>query len=233
MISLLTPTRGRPDRFRAAIESALDLHLPELSLDIVAVLDDDDPTADQYPDDLGVTYVQVPRQIQSHLWNIAWEHANPKSQYAMMYSDDILMRQKYWNVFIEAGFDQWDDKLGCVWFPSGGKYGNKNPCFPVTSREWIDLVGFFTPPWFKSWFADKWIQDVAESVGRIFRIPWMLGEHMHENLGKADLDQTYIDAVNFRKEEDPTALYNSHAMNLKRAEQAKLVRGVIWKMKNT
>jgi hypothetical protein len=68
MISICCPTRGRPDRFVQMLSSAFAT--AEGDVEIVARLDDDDPSANAYPKDPRVTYITGPRPaMMSSLWN--------------------------------------------------------------------------------------------------------------------------------------------------------------------
>jgi hypothetical protein len=184
--------------------------------EIVAWLDDDDPKAKEYPDLPFVRYLHGPREIQSNLWNRCWEQAN--GDIAMLCGDDVQFRTKGWAVRVNDAFDAYPDRLIMAYSRTGEPYVEAT--LPFVSREWISVVGTFTPPYFRSWFADRWIWEVAESLGRDVFLRNVLIQHRRPRLKSPNLDQTYLDGERFRREDDPESLYLSPRMLRERQEQA-------------
>lgn len=203
MISICLPTRGRPERFREMYESALSTATGEI--EVVAVFDDDDATAAKYP--AGPTYLTVAAGTkQSGLWNVAWEAAS--GDIAHMGADDLIYRTEGWDAEVTKAFGRWRrDKIGMVYVndlhpvrdtpfegqkPSdaieGGFPFSANP---FVTREWIDAVGFFTPPFYRSWEADTWIYQLADGISRAAYVGDVVIEHLHPMTGKAAMDETY------------------------------------------
>ena len=133
--------------------------LAEGKIEVVIVLDSDDPTLERYPHEF--TVVAAKGVIQSDLWNMAWRHAS--GDIAMMAADDMVFQTPGWDTMVERAFDRWPDRIGMV-YPAGAFHDRPESLF--VSREWIEAAGFFTPPYFASWFADRWIWEVAARVQR-------------------------------------------------------------------
>lgn len=229
MISICVPTRGRPDKFARMLASAKAKATG--SFEVVAWHDDDDQTRKDYPKDPLVRYISGPREIQSNLWNRCWEKA--RGDIAMLCGDDVLFRSRGWDERVTATFDAIPDRLAMVYTRTGEP--EREATLPFVSREWIDIVGYFTPPYFKSWFADRWIWEVAEQLGRDIFVRHVLIAHVRPKLGTAKrreaLDQTYLDGERFRAEQDPESLYLSPEMLRERQEQAMRLCEAIWKAK--
>lgn len=202
-LSVCLPTRGRPERFGQMYESVKATQHGDV--EVVAVLDDDDETADLYPE--GPTYVVVPAGTnQSGLWSVAWEHAT--GDIAHMGADDLIYRTQSWDLLVARAFQRWREPIGMVYVNDRNPVRDKpfagqnvsdaeegKFCFsanPFVTREWIAaLDGFFTPPFYKSWEADTWIYQLAEGISRVAYVGDVVVEHMHPMAGKAEMDETY------------------------------------------
>lgn len=241
MISICLPTRGRPERFADMYYSAMATAGAEV--EVIAVLDDDDDTAKDYP--IGPKYVTVPAGTkQSGLWSVAWEHA--KGDIAHMGADDLIYRSRDWDETVARSFRQWRDKIGMVYVndlnavrdkPFAGQHHSDEiaggfvfSANPFVTREWIAaLDGFFTPPFYESWEADTWIYQLAENISRIAYVGNVVIEHMHPMTGKAEMDETYQRGAwgNKRLMRQGWALTKSGPMRKLRKEQAAALTAAI------
>jgi hypothetical protein len=164
-------------------------------------MDEDDPRRAEYPQDPIVRYGSGPREYvdgiptMSYLWTRAWGLAT--GDIAMLAGDDSLFRTPGWDVAVEAEFAKVPDRIVMV-YTDTGKVNNHNdhePCNPFVSREWIDVVGYFTPPGYQGWFSDVWIWCLAAEISRAVFLPKVLIEHMRVQ----GSDQTYIDGEQARE----------------------------------
>lgn len=214
MISLCTPSKGRPGRFLEMYDSVRATAAEDF--EVICLLDDDDPTADDYP--AGPIYIEAePGHVQSDLWNVCWERAS--GDIAMLCADDALFRTPGWDVAVSQAFELWPDRIGMVYTSNGTDMDR--PEFPFCSREWIDAAGFFTPRWFRSWFADAWIWDVAAALKRRQYLPEIVVEHVCPAYG-APSDALYEEAARFRAQDQPRRVYRS--MQAQRNRQVATMR---------
>jgi hypothetical protein len=185
MISLLTPTRKRPQRLRAMIDSVLATAYmrPEILCYVTPEDDSYDPLV--FPE---VHFVVGERLIMSDLWNALIPHA--AGNIFMLCADDVLFRTKNWDITVEAAFAESADKILLCYGDDGGPNGKTFATLPFVSRQWVNTIGYFTGPGFSADFSDTWPQDVAEMIGRKKLLP-ILTEHCHVMWGKAPDDQTY------------------------------------------
>ena len=195
MISLCTPTRGRPERFAEMLASAKDTATGPF--EVVAWLDEDDPERDRYPQDPLVRYGSGPREYvdgvlcTSYLWTRTWELAT--GDIAMMCADDSLFRTPGWDVAVEAEFARVPDRIAMVYTDVGDE--RHEPWNPFVSREWIEAVGYFTPPGWPGWFSDTWVWALAAAIDRAVYLPDVLIEHLRVK----NSDQTYRDGADARE----------------------------------
>ena len=77
---------------------------------------------------------------------------------------------------------------------------NRFATHPILHKNWVEAVGYLSPPYFSCDYADTWINDLAQGVGRSFPLPFV-NEHMHFSVKKAKVDMTYKEnRMRFRKD---------------------------------
>ena len=220
-ISVLCPTRGRPENVRRLAATALGTAAGVIELVLYA--DDDAPGS--VPQDVAVMpWVKVvtgPRIVLSDTWNKCWERAS--ADVFMMCGDDVAFRTPGWDQVVLAEFGRWADRIVFV----HGEDGIQGPGFGshgFIHRKWADTVGYFSPPWFSCDFCDTWLNHVAITLGRSVRVP-ILTEHMHPNAGKGDWDRTHQERAARGASDNVQALYDSMAD--RRAADAGKLRAVM------
>lgn len=231
MISICVPTRGRPDKFARMLHSAKAT--ADGPFEVCAWLDDDDRTRDRYPQDPIVRYGSGPREFvdgvptMSYLWTRAWGLAS--GDIAMLCGDDSVFRTRGWDTAVEAEFAKIPDRIAMIYTDTGKRnnFNDHEPCNPFVSREWIDAVGYFTPPGFQGWFSDVWVWCLAAEIGRAVYLPDILIDHVRLR----GSDDTYRDGEEARKAVGGwNALirrFYSPAMVAERDEQADRLRAVM------
>ena len=177
MISVLCPTRNRPNSVRRLVASALATaaKMPEF----VFYVDDDAPGS--VPQDVrdlpGVVLVTGPRIVLSDMWNRCLEAAS--GDILMQCGDDIAFRTTWWDSIVTDAFAQVPDRIGLAYGDDGtGIHDHTFGTHGFVTREWTDTVGYFTPPHFSCDYGDTWLNDVADRVGRKMFLP-ILTEHLH------------------------------------------------------
>lgn len=166
MISILTPSRSRPVLAKRMLDSAF--RSPGCEIDIKFYLNDDDPLLKDYLEFLNPNqYIIGPNQSTCYSWNLMAE----KATYDILFlvGDDAQFDCDNWGLKVLSAFDQYPDKIACVYprAPSVGR--KKNPHFCL-HRNWINTVGYFLPPVFYHWYVDTWIRDIAITLGRFHLI---------------------------------------------------------------
>lgn len=208
MISLLIPTRNRPEwverMWRSAVATA------EGEVEFCFYFDDDDLTSEvvwgAFKANGAATKGE--RLVLSEAWNRAYELAS--GEILMHASDDIVFRTPGWDRFITETFDRFPDRLVFV-YGSDGYQDERLGTHGFLSREWVETVGYFVPPYFSSDFNDLWLHEVAGMIGRRVYVPEVFIEHMHPDAGKAQWDQTHLERKERHRRDRPDLLYRSLA----------------------
>lgn len=163
MISILTPSRSRPALAKRMKDSAFSC--PGCTIDIKFYLNEDDPLLDDYKAFLTPTqYIIGPNQSTSFSWNLMAEQAT--YDILFLVGDDAQFTTHEWGRIVLFAFEQYKDKIACV-YPRVPKLSkNKNPHFCL-HKNWIKALGFFLPPHFYHWYVDTWINEVAKGINRL------------------------------------------------------------------
>ena len=186
-ISVLTPSRGRPDKMKESAASFLDnAQCPDL-VDIRVYVDSDDPNIKFYQEIPGIKVRVGPPMSVSVSWNILAKEAlaNPNDWgLLMMGNDDLRMRTHAWEQeLFERTEPLPSDGMWCA-YVDDGLNGEKHCAFPIVTPEWYHELGKFTPGIFEFFYNDTWVFDVAKKLGRCFYIPEIKMSHLHHSVTK-------------------------------------------------
>lgn len=205
-LSLLIPTRSRPNRLKHALESAR--RLAKEPFEVLTYVDSDDPKKDQYED----VYIGPPVGTSKALLYLI---SQVKTPFFMIGSDDIEFRTQDWDEKLLDAFPK--DRLAVVY----GKDNYKDNCNHfVMSREWVDLVGAW-PDKFYHFGPDGWVAEVAKAAGVLIKVPDVIIEHLHFKVGKAEKDDTYIRTRNGGGPNAAVFIQNNRALIEEHAERIK------------
>jgi hypothetical protein len=192
VISLLCPSRGRPQNLWRLSESAFSLAASPPDIELLAYVDFDDPALPQYAA-LDCAEIHTGERIMfTDYWNKLAEVA--RGDIMGMMGDDVVFRTPGWDVMVEDEFAKWPDRIVFV----NGRDGAHGPALGTHGflhRRWVDAVGRFCPPYFSHDYPDLWLTEVADALGRRVFLPELFTEHLHPNLGKAPDDDTYREGV--------------------------------------
>lgn len=163
MLSILIPSRGRPDLCKKAIASAKAT--AEGELEILVYVDDDDPTKSKYEEAIIGPHKESSEAIL-HLSTLA------KGDLMMFGCDDFIWKTKGWDRIFKARMPA--HGLSILYYmdrPGAAKAIN-----PVFTRKWVELTGLF-PAYFKHFGADTWVIDTARRAGQLIAVKEVLIEH--------------------------------------------------------
>ncbi len=206
-ITLLIPSRGRPHRFKTAVDSARQTASEKI--EVISYFDDDDPMLSEYPE-----YHIVGRRVRTAkaILTMLQDVTTP---YAMLGADDIVFRTPGWDVKMLSYMPA--DDLGVVYGMDGWKNSMNHFLF---SMKWHRLVGVFPDGMFDHFGPDTWVSDIAKECGRLFQAKEVLIEHHHTRNNKAPDDATY-------RERGKPADYILEATKQQRSKIASVINAAI------
>ena len=222
VISIIFPTRNRPDNCKRLLESIKNTVSDETLIEVCMYIDSDDILTLPAIEGYNVKFVVGERlRNLSILWNEAYKLAS--GDIIMHCGDDIVFRTKNWDVAIRDAFNKYDDKIVLVYGDDTIMH-DQIATHSFIHRKWIEVSGFFLPPYFSSDYNDLWLDNVARMINRLVYLPNVITEHMHYGVGKATIDQNTIDRLARHQEDRVAVTYDSkyaerveHANKLKSA----------------
>lgn len=181
ILSLIVPTRGRVDLLRRLLDSLAATASDIEYLEVVLVVDADDPESQAVVDSrLKLrTVVVAPGRTMGHLNRAGVEAA--AGEIVMLLNDDVVARTPSWDRHIRTCFDKHPD--GIVLAHVNDLVFQKNLCtFPIVSRRFVDLAGGICPEEYQRYRIDDHIEDIFNLLGvlgerRSVYLPEVVFEH--------------------------------------------------------
>lgn len=196
MISIIIPSRGRPEKIKqalASIEATTDDYEILLGLDVddagrydVAALYSLCPSAHgfydfEFPAGLGCS------------GKVNRLGMKAGGDWIMGAADDLIWHTKGWDRILDT--HKPGDGIVCCYCKDdpdvhrGPIASDGVPGIPIVTREFYDVAGFF-PKHFFHFYGDTWSTDIARRVDRLVYVDEITIEHMHWRYGKGEFDET-------------------------------------------
>jgi hypothetical protein len=198
VISVLCPSRGRPESLCRSVDSLLGLAADPGTVRVLVAADpDDDSTlidADRKMGNKASVHLMPERFGYSQLHRYYNYLAGiAAGEWLMVWNDDALMLTRGWDEIVHA------QQPGALWLTANhAPGGNFFPVFPAAwARAWghVALVANI----------DVWIQEVAARAGRMWKIPVEVFHDRFDVTGnEANDDATY------REGRAVMGLYSNH-----------------------
>lgn len=201
-LSLIVPTRGRPAKLARLLDSiAATAHHPG-RLEVVLVLDSDDPASAARHPRLDVRHaVGAPGRTMGALNSAGYAAA--RGDYVMLLNDDVICRTPGWDTLTLGCFARFPDPFALVHV--NDTLMRDNLCvFPLVSRAFCELAGGICPAAYRRYRIDDHIEDVFNLLAvlgerRIVYLPDVVFEHdnatHHPTAGPVYLSDPEILAV--------------------------------------
>jgi glycosyltransferase involved in cell wall biosynthesis len=194
LISVLVPTRQRPDMLLRMLTSLFDTADQPERLETVLYIDDDDTATQELKlDKWNIRRLVGPRQAMGRLNAICYAHSF--GDIIILGNDDVVVRTRGWDTRIRQEVDRFHDQI-YLFYPNDLYKGKKLSVFPILSRTTCDAIGDPFPADYRGAFIDVHIMDIfrqLEGCGhkRVSFLSDVVFEHMHYRLGKSTYDATY------------------------------------------
>jgi hypothetical protein len=176
---VICPSRGRPGNIDALLEC---WKLTEADAELVVCVDDDDPTAGDYPADVTIG----PRTTLGGWTNrVAVARCHDHDIIGVI-GDDVRPRSLHW-----------DAELAAAMVPFGVVYGNdlhqseRMPTHPFLDAEIVRRLGYMAAPGIDHLYLDDAWKAIGEHLGTLTYCPNVILEHVHPHAGKAPMDEGY------------------------------------------
>lgn len=185
IINLLCPTRGRPDKYKKMVNSAIATAARSDQISIWGGQYSNDNS--NY--DLLKTLHETSGRGAGPYWNqlagFAHNRQGADTSLYMLVGDDCVFETQGWDDCLRVVAEQFRDGIYCL-APNDKRSGGA-PHFVVSNR-WIETLGYFVNPAFQHFCVDTYTQHIAEGVGRFIYL-----EHVvvaHQKAAENHYDQT-------------------------------------------
>ena len=194
-ISLLLPTRGRPDMLRRMIRSALDTADSPEGLEIIVNVDDDDEATLAVDfSGLQTTVIHGPPKRSMGLYNTQCLEES-SGEVVILCNDDVVVRTRGWDRLTLDAAREFGDGVFLM-YPNDLFKGARLCTFPILSRAACGLMTTPFPEEYQGAFIDTHLMDVFKRLehaghARIRFLEHVVFEHCHYRTGKSEFDETY------------------------------------------
>lgn len=212
-ISIVLPTRARARALTEMMSSAEETADDFSNIEFCIYYDEDDEETrlclreeEERRGGGTVKYATSSSPLKlSAMWNYAYDRL-ATGDIVMQCADDVRFRTRGWDAHVRAEFERRADKLVLV-FCADGIQNGRLATLGFVHRRWIELSGFWLPPYFVGDYCDTWVDFVAQQLGRRVYLPKVYIEHLHYLVGKSELDATYRARLERERRENPRDLY--------------------------
>jgi hypothetical protein len=228
-IGIFCPTRKRTQSLARLMESILNNANHPERVHFAFYVDDDDVVTLDFLDNVkknfpvNIVVVKEPHNARplSDTYNVLYK--NCAVDIMMQFGDDTVMRTKGWDTLVEETFRKFDDRLALVY----GRDGIHNEGFAphyALHRNWIDALGYASPPYFTVDWSDTWTFEIAKALNRHVFLPDLLIEHLHWTQGKSPIDETTYIAEMRRRSTNNEEIFRSERMVNERLDAVKKLK---------
>jgi|688.fasta_scaffold145857_1 hypothetical protein len=203
-ISILCPTRMRPENVIRLVNSARSRARNPNLLEFIFYVDFDD---NSFPDIADVVVIRGPRIWISLAHNAIYTHA--KGEFLMTAGDDMEFVSDNWDTAIRDKFATIPDKIALVFGNDLSSYSGKIATHGFFHRNWVNALGVWVQPG-RGCPWDLWSTDIAKRLGRFFYLENVLIKHHHYRQGLKDVvfDSTYSYVYSSNSAFEPNKTYN-------------------------
>jgi len=194
LLSIVLPTRGRRNLVDRLLDNLAETAQQPDRLEVVLYLDrDDEPSHAVQHGGLKLTKIIGPRAKMGVMSRACQQAA--AGRHVMLLNDDVVCRTAGWDTAVVGAFERFPDGIALVWCNDLCR-GAAMASFPAVSRRACELMGGICPADYNRDYIDTHLFDIFRKLAalghnRLVFLRQVVLEHMHHEVGKADLDETY------------------------------------------
>ncbi len=180
-LSLIVPTRGRPQQLRTMLESVLATARYPERLEVILVVDDDEPGNPKISiPGLNIKTAVGPAGRTMGALNSDGYRAS-RGDYIMLLNDDVIVRTRGWDRIVYRCFRRFPDRIALV-HVNDLLMRDYLCTFPILSRAYCELMGGICPTVYERYRIDDHIEDAFNmlahlGVRRSIYLPDVIFEH--------------------------------------------------------
>lgn len=199
-ISIVVPSRGRPDKLLIMMNSALDCaSSPEL-IEFVLYIDNDETSDYEIFNDKAII-IKGERAHMGEMFRRCIYKSNGRT--IVICNDDVVVSTKKWDDIIYENLKLYTDNIFLL-YPNDLNKGSELCTFPIFSKELFLQFPEILPKdltLIDLHLRDLFFQLKGLGINRIKYLHNIVFEHLHYTLGKSSLDKTYSDRHRFSNDD--------------------------------
>lgn len=220
MVTLLIPSKGRPEKAREALESA-DGAAGNPDTEIIVAVDNDDLAA--YAGVIPAPNLVAVNHDGSGMagaLNRAVEYAASFYEVGIIgfMGDDHRVRTEDWDRIVEQANAEMG---GGIVYGNDLIHGERLPSAVFMDARIVLALGWMALPGAKHLYLDDTWRELGAAMGRLKYLPDMVIEHLHPTVGKAEWDDNYRRVNASAVYEHDAAIYNRWFAEQREADAAK------------
>ena len=191
LISILCPTRNRPENVVRLVNSILETVSNRDLVEILFYVDQDDQTFTEHIRHLAnIQVFQGPNIWISNAHNFLYVMS--KGEIIFSAGDDMIFQTRNWDILVRDKFHEINDGIGLVFGNDLGTHAGKIATHGFFHRNWIDVLGTWVQPGRGSLW-DMWSTENARILNRLYFLKDLVIEHRHyrQSTKGAEFDSTY------------------------------------------
>lgn len=171
MLSIMTPTRKRPQMLLKMIKSLSDnMTIPEEAEHLIYIDEDDEETialAENGSLQKAARYEIIPHILPRpkklpDTMNTLWKTA--RGEFLIAMSDDYEIRTPNWDLLIKKALSRHEDGFNIAYIPDQTAPGLLTVL--CGTANFFQELGYFVNPHFVFWFSDSWLDEISHMVMR-------------------------------------------------------------------
>jgi len=192
-ISILLPTRGRPDKAADLFKSIEDCSENLDRMEIILRLDDDDAPSHALEPSISHKKIIGPRTSMGALNTECFEQSD--GDIIILLNDDMAVRTEQWDKIIRETHESFEDGIYLAY--ANDMIAGELLChIPILSRKTCEILERPFPSEYQGGFIDYHLFDIFKRLlhqgkNRVRYLNIVEIEHMHFRVGKSSYDETY------------------------------------------
>jgi glycosyltransferase involved in cell wall biosynthesis len=193
-ISILLPTRGRPEQAERLLQSIVEMSADPDRIEVVLYVDEDDTASHAIQcGELSINKIIGHRLSMGGLNTACLERSTGDIIVAL--NDDMVIRTPDWDLRIADVHEKFPDRIYLA-YPNDLHTGELLCSTPVLSRITCEVLTHPFPEAYQGGFIDYHLMDIFKRLqvlgkDRIVYLDDVVVEHLHYQYGKSETDATY------------------------------------------
>ena len=214
LISILTITRYRPEKFENLLNSIIKNTVNLNNIEMIVLIDVDEKYENNYREiiekftrKLNIRLIQI--DIEKNTQKHNYLSKISKGNLLFIVADDIIF-SKSWDININNEANKFKNDIPFMIWPKEKdfKYPFLHCNHPIINRVWFNKCGFFLPEELHHFYADTWVCDIARQYGQFIITKEIIYEHRHAEKKDGIIDETHRNTMKRSKDYNEEQIYN-------------------------